>query len=101
LQSPYEPVTAGLVERQGDDHRQRDLLVESDVVIGSMSPGSDSCKNTSRSLPEVAADEIEFVVSRDEIRDVAPHVYLRKVYLGKKRLTDFALEFPAPGVVAS
>ena len=32
---------------------------------------------------------------RDEIREVAPHVYLGKVYLGKKRLIDFALEFPA------
>src|SRR5438128_9032247 len=34
---------------------------------------------------------------RDEIREVAPHVYLGKVYLGKKRLIDFALEFPALG----
>src|SRR5438552_7631804 len=33
---------------------------------------------------------------RDEIREVAPRVYLGKVYLGKKRLIDFALEFPAP-----
>jgi hypothetical protein len=32
---------------------------------------------------------------RDEIREVAPCVYLGKVYLGKKRLIDFALEFPA------
>jgi len=32
---------------------------------------------------------------RDEIREVAPHIYLGKVYLGKKRLIDFALEFPA------
>ena len=32
---------------------------------------------------------------RDEIREVSPHVYLGKVYLGKKRLIDFALEFPA------
>jgi hypothetical protein len=31
---------------------------------------------------------------RDEIREVAPHLYLGKVYLGKKRLIDFALEFP-------
>jgi hypothetical protein len=31
---------------------------------------------------------------RDEIREVAPHVYLGKVYLGKKQLIDFALEFP-------
>ena len=34
---------------------------------------------------------------RDEIRQVAPHVYLGKVYFGKKRLIDFALEFPAYG----
>ena len=34
---------------------------------------------------------------RDEIREVAPHVYLGKVYWGKKRLVDFALEFPASG----
>jgi hypothetical protein len=33
---------------------------------------------------------------RDEIREVAPGVYLGKVYLGRKRLIDFALEFPAP-----
>src|SRR6516225_11852328 len=33
---------------------------------------------------------------RDEIREVAPRIYLGKVYLGKKRLIDFALEFPAP-----
>ena len=32
---------------------------------------------------------------RDEIREVAPHIYLGKVYLDKKRLIDFALEFPA------
>jgi hypothetical protein len=32
---------------------------------------------------------------RDEIREVAPRVYLGKVYWGKKRLIDFALEFPA------
>ncbi|HEY2713083.1 MAG TPA: hypothetical protein VGI60_11255 [Chthoniobacterales bacterium] len=32
---------------------------------------------------------------RDEIREVAPHTYLGKVYWGKKRLVDFALEFPA------
>jgi hypothetical protein len=31
---------------------------------------------------------------RDEIREVAPHVYLGKVYWSKKRLIDFALEFP-------
>ncbi len=34
---------------------------------------------------------------RDEICEVAPHVYLGKVYWGKKRLIDFALEFPASG----
>jgi hypothetical protein len=32
---------------------------------------------------------------RDEIREVAPHTYLGKVYWSKKRLIDFALEFPA------
>ena len=32
---------------------------------------------------------------RDEIREVAPRTYLGKVYLGKKRLIDFVLEFPA------
>lgn len=32
---------------------------------------------------------------RDEIREVAPRIYLGKVYWGKKRLIDFALEFPA------
>ncbi len=34
---------------------------------------------------------------RDEIREVAPRVYLGKVYWSKKRLIDFALEFPAAG----
>jgi len=34
---------------------------------------------------------------RDEIREVAPLVYLGKVYWSKKRLIDFALEFPASG----
>jgi hypothetical protein len=32
---------------------------------------------------------------RDEIREVAPNIYLGKVYWSKKRLIDFALEFPA------
>ena len=32
---------------------------------------------------------------RDEIRQVAPNVYLGKVYWDKKRLIDFCLEFPA------
>jgi hypothetical protein len=32
---------------------------------------------------------------RDEIREVSPRVYLGKVYWSKKRLIDFALEFPA------
>jgi hypothetical protein len=31
---------------------------------------------------------------RDEIREVACGLYLGKVYLGKKRLIDFAIEFP-------
>ena len=31
---------------------------------------------------------------RDEIRAVGPGVYLGKVYWSKKRLIDFALEFP-------
>jgi hypothetical protein len=31
---------------------------------------------------------------RDEIRQVAPRLYLGKVWWGKKRLIDFALEFP-------
>ena len=31
---------------------------------------------------------------RDEIREVAPRMYLGKVYWSKKRLIDFALEFP-------
>ena len=30
---------------------------------------------------------------RDEIRQIAPNVYLGKVYGGKKRLIDFVLEF--------
>jgi hypothetical protein len=34
---------------------------------------------------------------RDEIREVAPRIYLGKVYFGKKRLIDFTLEFPASG----
>ena len=33
---------------------------------------------------------------RDEIREVAPGIYLGMVYWGKKRLIDFALEFPWP-----
>ena len=33
---------------------------------------------------------------RDEIREVAPRTYLGKVYWAKKRLIDFALEFPQP-----
>jgi len=32
---------------------------------------------------------------RDEIREIAPQTYLGKVYWSKKRLIDFALEFPA------
>ena len=32
---------------------------------------------------------------RDEIREVAPGIYLGKVYWGKKKLIHFALEFPA------
>jgi hypothetical protein len=32
---------------------------------------------------------------RDEIRKIAPGVYLGKVYWSKKRLIDFVLEFPA------
>src|SRR6266478_868203 len=30
---------------------------------------------------------------RDEIREIQPGLYLGKVYLGKKRLIDFALQF--------
>lgn len=33
---------------------------------------------------------------RDEIREVGPRTYLGKVYWSKKRLIDFALEFPQP-----
>jgi len=31
---------------------------------------------------------------RDEIREIAPGLYLGKVYWGKKRLIDFTIEFP-------
>jgi len=31
---------------------------------------------------------------RDEIRQIAPGLYLGKVYWGKKRLIDFAIQFP-------
>lgn len=31
---------------------------------------------------------------RDEIRQIAPGFYLGKVYWGKKRLIDFAVQFP-------
>jgi hypothetical protein len=31
---------------------------------------------------------------RDEIREIAPNLYLGKVYWGKKRLIDFAIQFP-------
>jgi hypothetical protein len=31
---------------------------------------------------------------RDEIREIAPHLYLGKVWWGRKRLVDFVLEFP-------
>ncbi len=31
---------------------------------------------------------------RDEIREIAPRIYLGKVFWSKKRLIDFALEFP-------
>jgi len=34
---------------------------------------------------------------RDEIREIEPRIYLGKVYWSKKRLIDFALEFPAAG----
>jgi len=34
---------------------------------------------------------------RDEIREVAPRVYLGKVYWDEKRLIDFALEFLVSG----
>lgn len=33
---------------------------------------------------------------RDEIREISPGTYLGKVYWSKKRLIDFALEFPSP-----
>jgi hypothetical protein len=34
---------------------------------------------------------------RDEIREVAPGIYLGIVYWGKKKLIHFALKFPAKG----
>lgn len=34
---------------------------------------------------------------RDEIREIEPQIYLGKVYWDKKRLIDFALEFPGSG----
>lgn len=34
---------------------------------------------------------------RDEIREVAPGIYLGLVYWGKKKLIHFALQFPASG----
>lgn len=33
---------------------------------------------------------------RDEIREVSPGLYLGKVWLGKRRVLDFALETPTP-----
>jgi len=42
------------------------------------------------------SDEIAEFIShwiRDEIREVAPNLYLGKVYWGKRRLIDFAIDF--------
>lgn len=38
---------------------------------------------------------------RDEIREVAPRLYLGVVFMGKKKTINFALEFPQPPTNAS
>ena len=38
---------------------------------------------------------------RDEIREVAPNVYLGLVFWGRRRLLKFALVFPSPGAGSS
>ena len=77
--------------------RNRILLIGLNAIIAKVYKGSSWLDNKECIVLDYSETSLLAHWIRDEIREVAPRVYLGKVYWSKKRLIDFALEFPASG----
>jgi hypothetical protein len=75
--------------------RNKILPVGLDAIIAKVYKGPSWLDNKECIVLDYSKTSLVAHWIRDEIREVAPRVYLGKVYWDKKRLIDFALEFSA------
>src|ERR1700756_1470921 len=76
--------------------KNRILSIGLSAIIAKVYKGSSWLDNKECIVLDYSETSLVAHWIRDEIREIAPRIYLGKVYWSKKRLIDFALEFPAP-----
>src|SRR5215471_7274721 len=74
--------------------RNKILPFGSNAIIAKVYKGPSRLDNKECTVLDYSETSLPAHWIRDEIREVAPHNYPGKVYWSKKRLIDFALEFP-------
>jgi hypothetical protein len=83
----FEPEKGELINRIG--------LIEYKLIVAKVYKGKSWFDDKECIVIDYADTSLIAHWVRDEIREVAPGIYLGLVYLGKKKLIHFALKFPA------
>jgi hypothetical protein len=83
----FEPEKGELINRIG--------LIEHRLIVAKVYKGKSWFDDKECIVIDYADTSLIAHWVRDEIREVAPGIYLGLVYLGKKKLIHFALKFPA------
>jgi hypothetical protein len=83
----FEPEKGQLINRIG--------LIEHPLIVANVYKGKSWFDDKECIVIDYSKTSILARSIRDEIREVAPGIYLGLVYLGKKKLIHFALKFPA------
>jgi hypothetical protein len=83
----FEPEKGQLINRIG--------IIEHPLIVANVYKGKSWFDDKECIVIDYSKTSILAHSIRDEIREVAPGIYLGLVYLGKKKLIHFALKFPA------
>jgi hypothetical protein len=83
----FEPDKGQLINRIG--------IIEHPLIVAKVYKGNSWFDNKECIVIDYCKTSLIAHSIRDEIREVAPGIYLGLVYLGKKKLIHFALKFPA------